>query len=141
MKPGVGVWVMILKDNKVLLGLRNPDKEKASSELDGEGTWTMPGGKVDFMEKLVGAARRELEEETILKATDLVLISISKDMTDTAHFVTADFLVKDFVGEVKVMEQKEIIEWKWFDINDLLSNLYKTSKVVLEKYNKGIIYG
>ena len=29
MKPGVGVGVMILKDNKVLLGLRNPDKIKA----------------------------------------------------------------------------------------------------------------
>lgn len=29
MKPGLGVGVMILKDNKVLLGLRNPDKVKA----------------------------------------------------------------------------------------------------------------
>lgn len=51
MKPGLGVGVMILKDNKVLLGLRNPDRVKASSELKGEGTWTMPGGKVEFMEK------------------------------------------------------------------------------------------
>ena len=58
MKPGIGVGVMIIKDNKILLGLRNPDKEKASSELDGEGTWTMPGGKVKFMEKLVDAAKR-----------------------------------------------------------------------------------
>ena len=33
MRPGLGVGVMILKDNKVLLGLRNPDKVKASSEL------------------------------------------------------------------------------------------------------------
>lgn len=29
MRPGLGVGVMILKDNKVLLGLRNPDKVKA----------------------------------------------------------------------------------------------------------------
>ena len=50
MKPGLGVGVMVLKESKILLGLRNPNKEKASSELQGQGTWTMPGGKVEFME-------------------------------------------------------------------------------------------
>lgn len=45
MKPGLGVGVMIIKDDQILLGLRNPDKIKASSELQGEGTWTMPGGE------------------------------------------------------------------------------------------------
>ena len=95
MKPGVGVGVMILKDNKVLLGLRNPNKEKASSELNGQGTWTMPGGKVEFMEKLVDAAKRELEEETSLKATKIEFLCISDDMTDTAHYVTAGFIVKE----------------------------------------------
>ena len=31
MKPGLGVGVMIIKEGKILLGLRNPNKEKASS--------------------------------------------------------------------------------------------------------------
>ena len=57
MKPGLGVGFMVLKDNKMLLGLRNPDKEKASSELQGQGTWTMPGGKVEFMETRCGEER------------------------------------------------------------------------------------
>ena len=70
---------MIIKEGKILLGLRNPNKEKASSELQGQGTWTMPGGKVEFMEKLVDAAKRELEEETSLKATKLDLLCISDD--------------------------------------------------------------
>ena len=140
MKPGLGVGVMILKDNKVLLGLRNPNKIKASSELQGQGTWTMPGGKVEFMEKLVDAAKRELEEETSLKATNLELLCVSDDMTDTAHYVTVGFIVKEFTGEVKTMEPETIMEWKWFDLNDLPTNLYNPSKVVLEKYQKGIIY-
>ena len=74
MKPGLGVGVMIIKEGKILLGLRNPNKEKASSELQGQGTWTMAGGKVEFMEKLVDAAKRELEEETGYSSNDIMLV-------------------------------------------------------------------
>lgn len=140
MKPGLGVGVMLIKDNKILLGLRNPDKIKASSELQGQGTWTMPGGKVEFMEKLVDAAKRELEEETGLKAIKLDFLCVSDDMTDTAHYVTAGFIVREYTGEVKTMEPETILEWKWFDLNDLPSNLYNPSQKCIEKYKKGIIY-
>ena len=120
--------------------LRNPDKIKASSELQGQGTWTMPGGKVEFMEKLVDAAKRELEEETSLIATKLDLLCISDDMTDTAHYVTAGFIVRDYQGEVKTMEPETILEWKWFDLNDLPNNLYAPSAKCIEKYKNNIIY-
>lgn len=140
MKPGIGVGVMILKDNKVLLGLRNPNKEKASSEIQGQGTWTMPGGKVEFMEKLVDAAKRELKEETNLDAKELELLCISDDMTETAHYVTVGFIVKEYSGEVEAMEPETILEWKWFDINELPINMYKPSLKCIERYKSGIIY-
>lgn len=140
MKPGVGVGVMIIKENKILLGLRSPDKIKASSELQGQGTWTMPGGKVELMEKLVDAAKRELEEETSLKATKLDFLCISDDMTDTAHYVTVGFIARNYTGEVKAMEPETILEWRWFDLNDLPNNLYKPSQKCIEKYKEGIIY-
>ena len=140
MKPGLGVGVMIIKEGKILLGLRNPNKEKASSELQGQGTWTMPGGKVEFMEKLVDAAKRELEEETSLKATKLDLLCISDDMTNTAHYVTVGFIVREYTGEAKAMAPETILEWKWFDLNDLPTNLYNPSKKCIEKYKEGIIY-
>lgn len=140
MKPGLGVGVMVLKEGKILLGLRNPNKKKASSELQGQGTWTMPGGKVEFMEKLVDAAKRELEEETSLKATKLDLLCISDDMTDTAHYVTVGFIAREYTGETKEMEPETILEWKWFDLNDLPTNLYNPSKKCIEKYKEGIIY-
>ena len=136
MKPGLGVGVMIIKEGKILLGLRNPNKEKASSELQGQGTWTMPGGKVEFMEKLVDAAKRELEEETSLKATKLDLLCISDDMTNTAHYVTVGFIVREYTGEAKAMEPETILEWKWFDLNDLPTNLYNPSKKCIEKYKE-----
>ena len=37
MKVGIGVGVIVLNDEgNILLGLRNPNKHKASSELKGE---------------------------------------------------------------------------------------------------------
>lgn len=140
MKPGIGVGIMILKENKILLGLRNPNKEKASSELQGQGTWTMPGGKVEFMETLLEAAKRELKEETNLESNNLKLLCISDDMTETAHYVTVGFIAKDFSGELKTMEPETIIKWEWFDLDNIPENMYKPSLKCIEKYKSGIIY-
>lgn len=140
MKPGVGVGVLVLKDNKVLLGLRNPNKVKASTEIKGEGTWTMPGGKVEYMEKLIDAAKRELKEETALNGIELELICITDDITSTAHYVTAGFIANKFDGEVKVMEPDTIIKWEWFNLDNLPENMYEPSKKLLKKYSNGTMY-
>lgn len=140
MKPGIGVGVIILKDNKILLGLRNPDKIKASSELQGQGTWTMPGGKVDFKEKLIAAAVRELKEETDLDAVKMEFLCIQDDFSETAHYVTVGFIVKEYKGEIKTMEPETILKWEWFDLDKLPANIYPPSKKCIEKYLNNKIY-
>ncbi|MFA7243794.1 MAG: NUDIX domain-containing protein [Patescibacteria group bacterium] len=132
----VGVGVMILRGGKILLGLRNEDAEKASSELHGEGTWTMPGGKMDFQEKLVDLCFRETKEETGIEiAKDkLKLISIQENITADKHFITLGFLSENFSGEPKVCEPDEIIEWRWFPIADIPENIFPPSKQVLDHY-------
>lgn len=140
MKPGIGVGVMIINNNKIWLGLRNPNKVKVSSEINGQGTWTMPGGKVEFMETIKEAAIRELKEETNLIATKLNILCVSDDMTDTAHYVTIGFLVTEYEGDLKTMEPETILKWKWFNLNELPENIYNPSKKCIEKYKGKIIY-
>ena len=140
-KIGVGVGVMIQNEKgEILLGLRNPDKIKVAGELDGQGTWTMPGGKVDFHETLIDAAIREIKEETNLVAKNLELISLCDDFSETAHYVSAGFLATEIQGEPKTMEPETILEWRWFALDHLPKNIYKPSLAVVKKYLAKRIY-
>ncbi len=137
-KPGVGVGIMILRDSKVLLGKRHSDPKKAGSALHGEGTWTMPGGKLDFQEELEECAFRETFEETGIKINKntLEVISLTNNIVEDAHFVTIGFLCRDFDGEPKIMEPDEIVEWEWFFLDKLPQPIFLPSKGVLENYFK-----
>jgi 8-oxo-dGTP diphosphatase len=141
-KVGVGFGVMILKDNKVLLGQRHEDPDKADSELHGEGTWTMPGGKIEFGESFEAAAAREVKEETDLDIDQdkLKFISLANDKVPDAQFVTIGFLCEDFEGEVKVMEPDEITQWSWFDLDQLPENLFFPSEKILKNYLDNVVY-
>jgi 8-oxo-dGTP diphosphatase len=125
-KVGVGVGVMIFSDGKVLLRKRHQDPQKASSLLHGEGTWTMPGGKLDFGESFEQGACREVFEETGIKLSKekLKVISISNDIVEDAHFVTIGLFCDNFDGGPKVMEPDEIVKWKWFLLDDLPDKIF-----------------
>lgn len=145
-KVGVGFGVMLLKNNKVLLGKRNDDAEKADSALHGEGTWTMPGGKLEFGEGFEEGAKREVLEETGIMLDKVKLICVNNDMVmnseKPAHFVTLGFFADEnyFKGEAKVMEPDEIVEWRWFDLNELPKNLFFPSAEILENYKSNKFY-
>lgn len=141
-KIGVGFGVMILKEGKVLLGQRHVDPAKADSELHGEGTWTMPGGKMEFGESFEETCARETQEETwiVIDKNKIKIISITNDIVPDAHFVTIGFLCESFEGEAKVMEPDEITKWEWFDLNNLPTPLFFPSEKVIKNYLDGVIY-
>lgn len=139
-KPGIGFGVMILKEGKVLLGKRHEDPDKASSELKGEGSWTMPGGKLHFQESFENGAKREVMEETGIRLNNVKVICVNNDMVKGAHFITIGLFSDDFEGEPQVMEPDEITKWDWFDLNCLPAPVYFPSKKVLENYIKKVFY-
>jgi 8-oxo-dGTP pyrophosphatase MutT (NUDIX family) len=133
---------MLFSSGKILLGQRHVDPKKASSALHGEGTWTMPGGKLDFGETFVEGAVRELLEETGIDVNieDMALISLTDNILPDVHFVTAGFYCDKFKGVASVLEPDEITRWEWFDIENLPKPLYPASAEVIEHYKSKIIY-
>ncbi|MDD5696419.1 MAG: NUDIX domain-containing protein [Candidatus Pacebacteria bacterium] len=139
-KVGAGFGVMLVKNNKVLLGKRHSDPDKADSELHGEGSWTMPGGKFEFGESFEQGARREVLEETGLRLNEAKIICVNNDKNEYAHFITIGFFSENFSGEPGVMEPDEIVEWRWFDLDNLPAPLYFPSAEILECQRKKLFY-
>lgn len=140
-KVGVGFGIMLLNsEGNVLLGRRHIDPEKADSELSGEGTWTMPGGKLEFGESFEEGARRELLEETGMYLEKVKVVCVSNDKNNGAHFVTVGMFSEYFQGEPQVMEPDEITEWAWFGLEDLPSPMFFPSVRILENLELNRIY-
>jgi len=141
-KIGAGFGIMLFNNGKILLGKRHEDPAKAGSALHGEGTWTLPGGKLDFGEEFENGIKRELKEETDMDIdpADLKLISVANHIVEDAHFVTLCFMTEKFSGEPKIMEPDEITTWQWFDINELPKPMFFPSKIAIENYLNKKLY-
>ena len=116
--PRVGIGVLVFKENRVLLG------ERIHSH--GSGTWSPPGGHLEFGETPLQCAARELNEETSLAAQKVVLGPWTNDFfeKENKHYVTLYMIVPDFIGSPSVQEPDKCLRWKWFDTNDLPQPLF-----------------
>lgn len=139
-KIGIGVGVIILRNNKVLLGLRNSDKEIADSDMRLEGTWTLPSGKVKFGETFEEAGIRKVKQECNLDVKKIKVICFQNDVNEFAHFATVGLIALDYSGDIKVIETKELIKFDWFDLKDLPKNLCFPSRKIINKYQNNIFY-
>ncbi len=59
-----------------------------------QGTWALPGGKIDYGETVETACRREVREETGLDIRDLRLVGVYSDPArdPRGHFISVVFL-------------------------------------------------
>lgn len=84
-RPLLGVSVCLLRAGEVCLVRRG--------RAPWEGAWSLPGGRVEFGERLEDAARREMREETGVELDGIELLRLheSIDPAHDAHAVIAVF--------------------------------------------------
>jgi 8-oxo-dGTP diphosphatase len=104
--PRVGVGVFVVRDGKVLLGLRRGSH--------GSGTWGTPGGHLEHGESIEECARREVLEETGLEVADLRLGPYTSDVfPEGKHYVTLYVICRPIGGVLTVMEPHKCERWEW----------------------------
>lgn len=105
----VGVGVVVVRDNRVLLGRRK-------SKL-GNNEWGFPGGTLNYLEKAEDCADRELVEETSMSAAwyEKVYFDSAYYPLIDEHYVTLFVQAVNVTGEPVVCEPDKCYEWGWFD--------------------------
>jgi len=139
-KVGAGFGVILRRGNKILLGKRHPDPDKADSAFRSAGEWSLPGGKMDWGETFEEGAIREVKEETGITIKEPKVISVHNCKNEHAHFMTVGLLATKFKGEARVMEPDEMTEWQWFELKKLPHPRYFPSFMVIENYKKRKFY-
>ncbi len=117
-RPKVGVGVIIIKEGNVLLGKRKG--------AHGEGSWSFPGGHLEFNESLEDCAKRETMEETGVTIKNIRKFTFTNDLfkDEDKHYITCYVKADLDSGEVQVMEPNKCEKWGWFDWNNLPQPLF-----------------
>lgn len=119
-RPLVGIGVFVVRDQQILLGKR--------INAHGSGSWSLPGGHLEFSESWEECALRETAEETGLKIENVRFAAVTNDIfeREDKHYITI-FMMADYQsGEVRLMEPHKCEKWEWFPWEDseLPSNLF-----------------
>ena len=105
--PQVGTAMIITKDDKVLLMKRKGPH--------GQGTWSTPGGHLDFGESPEDCAAREAKEEVGLDVVEIHFRAVTNDLFEATgrHYVTIWMQGKS-AGEPCIAAEKEVSDIGWF---------------------------
>jgi 8-oxo-dGTP diphosphatase len=117
-EPRVGVGVLITHENKVMLARR--------LHVHGKGTWSTPGGYLEFGETPEDCARRETREETGIEITDLHFRAITHDVfiAEDRHYITIWMEARYLSGVARVNAPYEMAETGWFEWEHLPEPLF-----------------
>jgi 8-oxo-dGTP diphosphatase len=122
----VGVGVFIVKDGKFAMLQRKG--------AHGAGSWSVPGGHLEYGESFEETARREVEEETGMSIKDIRFGAVTNDYfeAENKHYVTVWMLSNWESGELQMMEPEKCTAIAWRDFDTLPAPLFLPWKQLQE---------
>jgi len=108
----IGAFIIVVdSDNNILLGERKNSYKS--------GFYGFPGGRLEPKESLIDCAKRELLEETGLKANALKYLGVIRTMQDGGNFIHFAFSCDDYDGKPELREPNKCLEWNFYKQNNL----------------------
>lgn len=116
--PRVGVGLLVRRDAELLLVLRRG--------THGDGTWSTPGGNLEYGEDPADCAVREAREETGVEVGEPRFVGITNDVLEEEglHYVTLWYEADHRAGDGEPVAQYELAEARWFEEDDLPTPLF-----------------
>ncbi len=111
--PRVGIGIIITRGNDLLLVRRR--------HVHGDGTWSTPGGHLDFGESPETCAVREAREETSVEISEPRFVAITSDVfeSESKHYITLWLTAAHVSGEARAAAADELSQVGWFDRSTL----------------------
>ncbi len=128
----VGVGVMVIKQGKVLLGVRQ--------NTHGGGEYAFPGGHLEFGESFEECAHRECREEVGIEIKNIKTLRISNLRQYGKHYVDIGVVAHWKSGEPEVLESDKISNWGWYEMDNLPQPLFGHIKYTIEAYQTGRVF-
>lgn len=125
-RPGVAVGLILMRDERVLLGRR-------LAPAHGHGTYGAIGGRLRFGETFGAAVRREAREEAGVDVLNLRWVCVVNVAAYGCHYVGPQALCADFEGEPELREPNRVESWAWYPLDDLPAPLFVPVKLVLAR--------
>lgn len=112
-RPHPGIGCFVVRNGRFLMGRRHG--------AHGAGTWSVPGGWIEWGESPEAAAIREVREETGMLVVDARVAGA----TTTSHpegmcSVTLWVVARWISGEPVVMEPDKYAEHRWYGLDEAL---------------------
>jgi 8-oxo-dGTP diphosphatase len=125
-RVGAGVGVLVGRGDRVLLGKRVGSH--------GAGTWSAPGGRLEYGESFEACARRELREETGLELGPITCGPTTNDVFLEAgeQYVTVFVIAREASGTLENCEPHKCEGWSWFAWQALPEPLFPPLQSLLE---------
>lgn len=106
--PRVGVGVIVTRGDRILLIRRQG--------AHGAGTWSPPGGHLDYGEAPEACGIRETREETGVEVADVRFLALTNDVFEAEgrHYLTIWMRARHVAGEGAVGSEREMSDVGWF---------------------------
>lgn len=117
-RPKVGIGVFVWKEGKFIVGQR--------LGAHGAGSWSIPGGHLEFGESWETCAKREVLEETGMIINDVRFLAATNDIfpDEQKHYVTI-WVESDWIkGEPTIAEPDKLVKLGWRTFKTLPEPLF-----------------
>ncbi|MBD3209204.1 NUDIX domain-containing protein [Candidatus Woesearchaeota archaeon] len=117
-RPHIGIGVFIMDEQGKLLLQRRRGSH-------GEGTWSLPGGKLEAGETWEDCAKRETKEEVCLDINDVTFVAATNDVfSRDLHYVTLFVKAGKHKGKPRIGEPHKCTDIGWFGWDELPQPLF-----------------